>query len=132
MIIKIMLVTYAVICVLASMAVYDIFALFGLKQVMSFFIAKKNAGNSFLTKGILGYVRHPLYSAGIALALGMGTITDVNVPVRLIMVLYFVVGAVLEEKKIIAEFGDQYLEYREKVPMLVPWKLFLSFKKQTK
>ena len=33
---------------------------------------------------------------------------------------YSIVGALLEEKDLISNFGDRYREYREKVPMLVP------------
>jgi len=32
------------------------------------------------------------------------------------------VGAVLEERDLVAEFGDVYRAYQRQVPMLVPWR----------
>ena len=49
-----------------------------------------------------------------------GDITDVNLAVRIVFLVYLIVGAMLEEKKLLAEFGDVYVRYREKVPMFVP------------
>jgi protein-S-isoprenylcysteine O-methyltransferase Ste14 len=34
--------------------------------------------------------------------------------------LYFVIGAVFEERKLVREFGQAYVEYRQRTPMLVP------------
>ncbi len=34
---------------------------------------------------------------------------------------YILVGITLEERDMIALFGDQYRQYREQVAMLVPW-----------
>jgi protein-S-isoprenylcysteine O-methyltransferase Ste14 len=36
--------------------------------------------------------------------------------------LYLVVGARLEERKLILEFGQTYREYQKQTPMLIPWK----------
>ena len=32
------------------------------------------------------------------------------------------VASLLEERDLIAEFGDRYRRYREQVPILIPWK----------
>jgi protein-S-isoprenylcysteine O-methyltransferase Ste14 len=32
------------------------------------------------------------------------------------------VGAVLEERDLVADFGDTYRKYQQRVPMLVPWR----------
>ena len=37
------------------------------------------------------------------------------------LTLYIVVGAVFEERKLVREFGDVYVEYQRRVPMLVPF-----------
>ena len=36
---------------------------------------------------------------------------------------WIVVGTILEERDLVEEFGDEYLRYRERVPMLIPWRL---------
>jgi len=35
---------------------------------------------------------------------------------------WIVIGAFLEERDLVAEFGDTYLEYQRKVPMFIPGK----------
>ncbi len=36
--------------------------------------------------------------------------------------LYFVIGALFEEQKMVEEFGQEYLEYQSKVSMFIPIK----------
>ena len=80
----------------------------------------------FQTSGLLRSVRHPLYSGSILVLIGyvlfdpkISTIISVA-----LMILYFVIGIQFEEKKLIKEFGDKYLDYTRKTPMLIPrlWK----------
>jgi len=100
---------------------------------MSFFLgitqwhnARKNTKSAplpFHTDGVLAYVRHPWYSGGIAFIWGFGTISDIYLLTRIILTAYFIIGSVLEERRLVGELGDQYSSYRRKVPMLLPWKL---------
>jgi protein-S-isoprenylcysteine O-methyltransferase Ste14 len=36
--------------------------------------------------------------------------------------IYFVVGAIIEEKRLVLTFGDEYRRYKQRVSMLVPVK----------
>ena len=36
--------------------------------------------------------------------------------------LWIVLGTYLEEKDLVAEFGEQYRQYQKTVPMLFPWR----------
>jgi len=42
--------------------------------------------------------------------------------VNIILSVYVIVGTLLEERKLIREFGDEYREYQKKVSMLFPVK----------
>jgi protein-S-isoprenylcysteine O-methyltransferase Ste14 len=42
--------------------------------------------------------------------------------VNIVLSLYLVIGAFLEERKLIKEFGDDYRHYQNRVSMLFPWK----------
>lgn len=102
--------------------VYDMQFFLGITQWKN---AKKNKQTTplpFHTDGILAHVRHPWYSAGIAFIWGFGNITDVYILTRVILTGYFIIGTYLEEKRLIAELGDQYEAYCRDVP-LIPWKL---------
>lgn len=72
--------------------------------------------------GLHGHVRHPIYSGIILAALGglMLSCTLSTLLVVGITFLYLPIGIHLEERKLIALFGDEYLNYRLDVPALIP------------
>ncbi|MCU0847035.1 MAG: hypothetical protein MUD12_04035 [Spirochaetes bacterium] len=73
------------------------------------------------SSGILGLIRHPFYSGVIVLIWAR----DLDAPrliVSCIITLYVIIGTYLEEKKLLGEFGNVYVEYQEKVSMFVPLK----------
>lgn len=69
------------------------------------------------------FVRHPWYALGLLLI----WTRDMNAPLLVsasVITLYFVIGSRLEERKLVAHFGDAYRTYCRRVPGLVPlpWK----------
>ena len=84
-------------------------------------------------KGMLGIVRHPWYSGGILIVWARNL--DVTAIItNLVITAYFIVGAFLEERKLLAEFGAEYKNYQRSVSMLFPLKWAarkLRFKKTT-
>lgn len=88
----------------------------------SYFIGLKQGEEEFVTTGILKHVRHPLYSATILLVLGyflfdptLATMTS-----AICIFAYLPIGIYLEEKKLIEQYGDRYLQYKKEVPAIVP------------
>lgn len=70
------------------------------------------------------YVRHPIYFFSI-LFLGFRPSMDLFYLVMFILIIiYFYVGSIYEEKKLVNIFGVQYVEYQQKVPRMFPIKLF--------
>jgi protein-S-isoprenylcysteine O-methyltransferase Ste14 len=78
-------------------------------------------GEALVTRGLHRYVRHPLYSGGLALLWGLAQ-SDFGVATAVWGTLYFVVGTWFEERKLIRSFGQAYRDYRRRVPAFVPWK----------
>ncbi len=72
--------------------------------------------------GLNHYVRHPLYFATLLMVWGYFIIwpTLMVLVIACVISVYLVVGTKFEEKKLIAEFGDQYIQYKKRVPMLIP------------
>ncbi len=72
--------------------------------------------------GMHGRMRHPIYT-GIILA-AVGWLLMDGQPSTLVVVgitfVYLPIGIALEERKLIAAFGDDYRRYRRDVPALIP------------
>lgn len=71
------------------------------------------------TTGILGITRHPWYVAVFLLLWA----SDLNLGILLVNAVlsgYLVIGTLLEERKLVLEFGDKYREYQQKVSMFFP------------
>ena len=68
------------------------------------------------------YVRHPLYFATLLLIWGMFLVFPKDTVLVLVVItnLYLIVGTKLEENKLVNDFGDVYLDYQKRVPMLLP------------
>ena len=106
----------------AGYRVFDMRYVLGVKQLREMRDGGKTEVMEFSTTGILEYVRHPCYSGAILLIWAFGPITDVSLVSKIILTAYIIIGTFLEEKKLIHEIGEPYIEYRKRVPMLIPWK----------
>ncbi len=73
------------------------------------------------TSGVLGLVRHPWYTGGILL-IWARQLDAAAVVINLVLTVYLIVGAMIEEEKLQAQFGAEYDAYRRRVPMLVPFR----------
>jgi len=99
---------------------YDQPFFFGIRQIRDHLSTHDAEYAGFEVRGILARVRHPYYTAGILFLLAYGDVTASNLILKAVGIAYFIVGAFLEEKKLVAEFGEQYREYQRRVPMFIP------------
>ena len=110
----------ALLCFAASTRAYDMDEFLGLRQL------RRSAADDkadFALSLFHRYVRHPWYCFGLVLL----WTRDMNAPLLVSAVavtLYLVVGSRLEEHKLIAQYGQAYRDYIDKVPGLIPlpWK----------
>ena len=73
--------------------------------------------------GAFRYVRHPVYLFSI-LFLGFRPQMSLFYLVTFFCsAVYFYIGSIFEERKLVEVFGDQYREYQSRVPRLFPLKL---------
>jgi protein-S-isoprenylcysteine O-methyltransferase Ste14 len=93
-----------------------LFELIGFRQALG--IEEKERLN---TAGMYGYMRHPLYTFSI-LALWLNPSMTVNTAsLTLAFTLYFIFGAMVEERKMVKIFGQEYKDYQAKTPMFIPF-----------
>ena len=75
------------------------------------------------TSGILGITRHPWYLAGLMLIwTSQQNIHATRFWINIVLSSYFIIGALLEERKLKIELGESYHDYCEQVSMLIPLK----------
>ncbi len=81
-----------------------------------------------IREGVFNLVRHPIYLGAILLYLGLIvlTLSIFSAAFWIIIILFYYFISRYEEKILIHEFGDQYKQYMNEVPMLIP----NSFKKK--
>lgn len=98
------------------------FKQFSKREFFGFPVSDESYIEPLRTDGILQYVRHPLYSGTILIAVGLWCFspTVANLITALAWIVYIVVGIQLEEKKLTKLYGDEYQMYKERVPMLIP------------
>lgn len=100
---------------------YDSLSFFGIRQILNFGTENKiNPSEDLKKNGLLGVVRHPMYFA-LIIALWCNTFTITNIMVNIILTIYVIIGTILEERKLVLEFGDAYVKYQQEVPMLIPF-----------
>lgn len=73
-----------------------------------------------VTDGYYAIVRHPLYLFSIAFFLLNPVMTAQWLLLTALSTLYFVVGAMIEERRLLDAFGDEYRQYRQRVPFIFP------------
>jgi protein-S-isoprenylcysteine O-methyltransferase Ste14 len=106
--------------VLYSTFLISHFELFGLTQVVSHFAGRVVEPMKFKTPGLYRLIRHPIYLGFIIAFWCTPTMTLGHLLFAAVTTAYIFVGIYLEERDLVAMFGDQYRSYREKVAMLVP------------
>ena len=101
---------------------YDMSTFLGLKQIKESITHNLiNTTGQLNSSGILGVVRHPFYAAIFPLI--WATNLDFTfLIVNCILSIYAIIGTLLEEKKLVQEFGDEYRAYQYRVSMLFPLK----------
>jgi protein-S-isoprenylcysteine O-methyltransferase Ste14 len=72
--------------------------------------------------GLHRYVRHPLYFGTLLFvwSIFLWQPSVANIISCICITLYTIIGTYFEEKKLVMMFGEAYVTYRKRVPMLVP------------
>jgi protein-S-isoprenylcysteine O-methyltransferase Ste14 len=89
----------------------------GLRQLAG---TSSQSGPRLVVGGLYRWVRHPLYTAGLAFIWLSPLMTMSLLALNLALTAYIYVGSVFEERRLVAEFGQAYLDYARTVPRLIP------------
>ena len=107
----------AVLGLLVGMWQTGLWSFFGLRQIVE---PQPVEAQTLVIRGLYRWMRHPLYTAGLLFIWFIPLMTVNLLALNLSLSLYLVVGALVEERKLLHEFGQAYRDYQERTPMLIP------------
>jgi protein-S-isoprenylcysteine O-methyltransferase Ste14 len=113
----------SVIAVLLAVIQVDIWSFVGLRQLLRW-LEKVDAPESparLIRSGLYAFMRHPIYFFSL-LALWLTPVMSLNTLTLFVcFTIYFWVGSIFEERKLAAEFGEEYKQIQQKIPRIVPF-----------
>lgn len=88
--------------------------------IASFLGFSRQISSQFTSSGLYSIVRHPLYLFSILFMALNPVMTSQWLILTIMSTVYFIIGGMVEERRLIAAFGDEYVHYQHSVPFLVP------------
>ena len=113
--------------VLFSTFMINHFDLFGLRQVWLYFIKREYTDVPFKAVGLYRYIRHPIMTGVLVGTWITPSMTAGHLVFALGMSVYALIGVHHEEKDLIREFGEKYIQYTQATGRFLPtWKSLKS------
>ena len=96
----------------------------GAKTLMNYLNGNLDGENQtsseFTITGPYRWVRHPLYFFTFLMIWSFPDISADRILFSVLWTCWIIIGAFMEEKDLVQTFGDSYLNYQQRVPMLIP------------
>jgi methanethiol S-methyltransferase len=96
---------------------FDPFGIHALKATLH---GAASAPSPFVARGPYLHVRHPLYLFTLLLIWSTPRLSTDQLLLNVLWTAWMIVGTKLEERDLVAEFGQTYRQYQSTVPMLIP------------
>ena len=100
---------------------------YGVSAILNHLRGKKPKETPLTINGPYRWVRHPLYLFVLLMIWSCPDLTFDRLLFNVLWTVWIYIGALLEERDLVADFGEAYREYKRKVPMLIPWRIYPSW-----
>lgn len=101
----------------------DFSYMLGLKPILNNLRVKPSFPMPLRIRGPYRWVRHPLYLFIIVIIWAYPLLTADRLLFNVLWTIWIVIGAFLEERDLVANFGAAYRDYQQRVPMFIPRRL---------
>jgi len=108
----------AVLGLVVSVLQVDTLSFIGLRQLRH---PQAEDEGALVTRGFYRIVRHPLYFFSLVVFWLLPVMTDLSLAFVLVSSLYFILGTIPEERKLVEIYGDAYRAYQKRVPRIIPF-----------
>ncbi|MGQ9500759.1 MAG: methyltransferase family protein [Anaerolineae bacterium] len=112
----------AVLGILYGALITDVWSFLGIRQIFDPKCAETYRCTPLIVTGMYRWVRHPQYLFGLILLWCAPSMSLNRVALSLVFSLYLYIGTFLEERRLVAEYGEAYRQYQRQVPRLFPWR----------
>jgi len=99
------------------------FDAFGLSPILNNLRGMDPPPMPFIVRGPYRWVRHPFYFFSLLLIWSCPDLSLDRLLYNILWSTWIIIGSVLEERDLVADFGEPYRDYQSKVPMLIPWRI---------
>jgi len=98
---------------------------FGILPILNHLHATRKPEMPLTYRGPYRLVRHPILMVMILMIWSYPKLTLDRLLFNVLFTVWIVVGTLLEERDLVRSFGNDYLAYQQRVPMLIPYRLSL-------
>lgn len=83
-------------------------------------LGMEDAQETLNINGLYRFMRHPLYTFGLIFMWLTSTMTLNWLTLYAAISLYLIIGSIFEERKLVAQFGQAYIDYQHQTGMFLP------------
>jgi len=102
-----------------SLGFFDPFGTLNIRRLIS---GRPQKTLPLTAKGPYLWVRHPLYFFSLIMIWANPHLSPDRLLFNIMWTGWIITGTMLEERDLVADFGDGYRDYQKRVPMLIPYK----------
>ena len=100
------------------------FDAFGVRTILRHLQGKNLREVPLSIQGPYRWVRHPLYLCVLIMIWSYPDLTYDRLLFNVLWTVWIFVGTLYEERDMVTDFGEAYRQYQQKVPMLIPTRIF--------